>query len=61
MAVGLRAASWISSDQLFMEWAGIEEGKPGESHYYRLIVPGGSNGVHNGLGSYLEEDFILYL
>jgi hypothetical protein len=60
-SVSLSSASWISSDRLRMEWKGAEGGKPGERHYYRLIVSGGSNGVHNGLGSYLKEDFILYL
>ena len=59
--VSLRSASWISSDKLRMEWEGLEAGSPGEGHYYRLIIPGGSGGVHNGRGSYLKEDFILHL
>ena len=59
--VNLRTARWVSSDKLQMEWEGFEPGRSGESHYYRLIIPGGPGGVHNGHGSYLEEDFILYL
>lgn len=59
--VSLRTARWISSDRLLLEWEGPEGGSPGEPHYYRLFIPGGSGGVHNGLGSYLKDDFILYL
>jgi hypothetical protein len=25
-------------------------------NYYKLIVPGGANGIPNGSGSFLEED-----
>ena len=61
--VSLRTARWISSDKLLMEWEGPEPGLPaaGEPHFYRLFIPGGPGGVFNGLGSYLKEDFILYL
>jgi hypothetical protein len=59
--VSLRTARWISSDRLLMEWEGPEGGSTGEGHYYKLLIPGGSGGVHNGRGSHLKEDFILYL
>ena len=59
--VNLRTARWISADKLLLEWEGLEAGSPGEPHYYRLIIPGGSGGVHNGRGSFLKEDFILHL
>ena len=59
--VSLRSAQWISSDRLLMEWEGPEGGLPGEAHFYRLFIPGGSGGLHNGLGSYFKEDFILFL
>ena len=59
--VSLRTARWISSDRLLLEWEGLEGGLSGEPHYYRLLIPGGSGGVHNGHGSYLKDDFILYL
>jgi len=65
--VSLRTARWISSDRLLMEWEGLEPafepgmGRPGESHYYKLLIPGGSGGVHEGHGSYLKEDLVLYL
>ena len=60
-SLNLRSAKWISSDSIMMEWEGAEAGKEDGKHYYKLVVPGTSNGVHNGLGSYLKEDFILYL
>jgi hypothetical protein len=59
--VSLRTARWISADKLLMEWEGLEAGRAGEPHFYRLIIPGGSGGVHNGRGSYLREDFVLHL
>jgi len=59
--ISLRTARWISSDKLLMEWEGLEPGLSGVSHYYRLFIPGGPGGIHNGLGSYLKEDFTLYL
>jgi len=59
--VSLRTARWISSGKLLMEWEGPEPGLSSVSHYYKLLIPGGSGGVHNGQGSYLKEDFVLYL
>jgi|GEM_PF-560548 len=59
--VSLRTARWLSSDRLLMEWEGLDGGGPGEPHYYRLLIPGGSGGVNNGKGSYLNEDFFLFL
>jgi len=59
--VSLRAAQWLSSDMLLMQWEGPEGGSPGEPHYYKLLIPGGAGSAHNGSGSYLKEDFVLYL
>ena len=65
--VSLRTARWVSSDKLLMEWEGLVPSadpgivNPGEAHYYKLLIPGGSGGVHNGRGSYLKEDFVLFL
>ena len=59
--VSLRSARWITPTRLLLEWEGPEKGTPGESHYYKLLIPGGASGAHNGLGSYFKEDFILYL
>ena len=60
-SISLRTALWISSDTLFLEWEGAEGGRPGETHYYKLVIPGGAAGIHNGMGSYLKENFVLYL
>jgi hypothetical protein len=61
-AVFLRFVSRVSpsQDRIRMVWEGLEEGTAAEPHYYRLRIPGGINGVHDGKGSYLQEDMIIY-
>jgi hypothetical protein len=59
--VSLRFAQWLSSDKLLMEWEGPEGGGSSEPHFYRLFIPGGAGGLHNGRGSHLKEDFVLFL
>jgi hypothetical protein len=59
-SLGLRCAYWLSDEVLRLEWEGLDPGIT-EPHYYRLSVPGGRNGAANGKGSYLKEDFYLYL
>ena len=56
--VSMRAARWITTDRIILEWEGPAEGSVDEAHYYKLCIPGGT---HNGRGSYLKDDFILYL
>lgn len=56
--VSLRSARWVSSDRLFLEWEGPAGGENSETHFYRLLVP---LTVNNGRGSYLKEDFFIYL
>lgn len=58
LPASLRSARWVSTDRLLMEWEGLEAGEGGEAHFYKLLIPGS---VHNGRGSYLKEDFVLYL
>jgi hypothetical protein len=58
--VSLRSVRWLSSDRIRMEWEGLEAGTEEEPHYYRLSLPGGRNGINNGDGSYLEENFYFY-
>ncbi|MDR2095681.1 MAG: Ig-like domain-containing protein [Treponema sp.] len=58
--VSLRSARW-SDGGLRLEWEGLEAGKPGEVHYYKLSVPGGRTGITDGKGSYLKEDVTIYL
>ena len=56
--VSLRSARWLSPDRLLMEWEGPEAGESSEANFYKLLIP---NTTHNGRGSYLKEDFFLYL
>jgi hypothetical protein len=50
-----------SDDTLLLKWEGLEPGKPGESHFYRLTVPGGKNGITNGQGSFLQNSQEIYM
>jgi hypothetical protein len=56
--VALRFVRWLSPYRVRMEWEGLEAGT--EPHYYRLSLPGGRNGINNGHGFYLEENFSFY-
>jgi hypothetical protein len=58
--VSLRFVRWLSPYSIRMEWEGLEAGTGEEPHYYRLSLPGGRNGIGNGSGSYLEENFYCY-
>jgi hypothetical protein len=55
--------TWFSSDKtLNMEWEGVLPAQEeGMHHYYRLLLPGGKNGLHNGSGSWMKEDRVIYL
>jgi hypothetical protein len=56
-----RSVRWPFDDQALMAWEGLEAGTADKAHYYRLTIPGGRNGIGNGLGSYLKEDHHIYL
>jgi hypothetical protein len=58
--LSLKYIRWFSSDRIYMEWEGLEAGNSEESHYFRLSLPGGRNGINNGRGSSLEENFYFY-
>jgi hypothetical protein len=58
--VSLRYVHWFSSNQLRVEWEGLEAGIEEAPCYYRLSLPGGRNGINNGSGSYPEENFYFY-
>ncbi|MBE3132916.1 MAG: Ig-like domain-containing protein [Acidobacteria bacterium] len=52
----LKSAAWTSDTSLALAFAGFSPSAAQELHYYRLIFPGGSTGIRNSDGSYLEED-----
>jgi hypothetical protein len=58
---GLNFARWESGDTLVLDWEGVEAGKDGEAHYYRLVLPGGRGGIADGKGSYLRDDYRFIL
>ena len=59
-SVNLRFVRWPGSDLVRMEWEGIEAGKDGEAHYYKLVLPGGKSGISNGEASYMKEEMYFY-
>ncbi|MDR2363918.1 MAG: Ig-like domain-containing protein [Spirochaetaceae bacterium] len=50
-----------SEDTLLLKWEGLEPGKSGEPHFYRLTIPGGKNGIANGRGSYIKDSYHIYM
>ncbi|MDR0388707.1 MAG: Ig-like domain-containing protein [Spirochaetaceae bacterium] len=57
-AIALRSASLESEDALSLEWEGLAGGA---GHYYRLFIPGGKGGIHNGGGAFFREDRCIYI
>jgi hypothetical protein len=59
--IALRSVNWPFDDRIHMEWEGLKAGTLDERHFYKLVIPGGRGGIHNGGGMYFKEDQILYL
>ena len=59
-SAALKDANWVSDDLLIMQWEGLTAGVE-EPHFYKLTIPGGKNGVNLTDGTYMKEDFIVYL
>ena len=59
--VTLQFVLWTSDDRLQMTWEGLEAGTSDEPHYYKLLIPGGKNGIYSSGGIYMKEDIIIYL
>jgi len=57
----LQYVSWISDDCIFMRWEGLSAGNMEAPNYYKLLIPGGKNGVISGTGMFMKEDLIIYL
>jgi hypothetical protein len=58
--IALKDAGWISYDILQMNWEGLSAGVE-EPHFYKLTIPGGKGGITMNDGTYMKEDFIVYL
>jgi hypothetical protein len=56
----LNYANWTVLDKLMMKWEGLSAGI-GETHIYKLTIPGGKGGITMADGTYMKEDFIVYL
>jgi len=59
--VALQYVNWISDDRLSLKWEGLAGGDNEISHYYKITIPGGKNGIVSENGFYLKEDIVLYL
>ena len=60
--IALQYVSWFSSDDILnMRWEGLKAGNSETPHYYKLTIPGGRNGINNGMGMYMKEDITIYL
>ncbi|WP_461247114.1 Ig-like domain-containing domain [Treponema sp. R6D11] len=56
----LKKANWVGGDILQMWWEGLTAGYE-EPHFYKLTIPGGKGGITMTDGTYMKEDFIVYL
>jgi len=56
----LKGVNWISDDYLKMQWEGLTAGID-ELHFYKLTIPGGKGGISMKDGTYMKEDYTVYL
>jgi len=56
----LKNVYWASYDVLQMQWEGLTAGAE-EPHFYKLTIPGGKGGITMADGTYMKDDFIVYL
>jgi hypothetical protein len=58
----LRQAAWPNSTTLELVFAGLATATAPAQCYYRLTLPGGSSGIGNASGSYLEDSvWVLFV
>jgi len=60
LSAALKNAKWINNDNLQMKWEGLTVINE-ETHVYKLTIPGGKSGISMADGTYMKEDFIVYL
>ena len=56
----LKSVLWVDDDYLFMWWERLSADAE-ERHFYKLTIPGGKGGITLADGTYMKEDFIVYL
>jgi Large extracellular alpha-helical protein len=59
-SAALKDVNWVSDDFLRMRWEGLTAGNE-EPHFYKLTIPGGKSGITMLDGTYMKEDFIVYM
>jgi len=59
-SAALKDVNWISDDFLRMCWEGLTAGNE-EPHFYKLTIPGGKGGITMADGTYMKEDFIVFM
>jgi len=56
----LKSVMWTGDDYLLMYWERLAAGGE-ERHFYKFAIPGGKSGITMEDGTYMKEDFIVYL
>lgn len=56
-----QSINWKSDFILEIEFVNLVPGTAAVPHYYKLNIPGGSSGIQNGTGDYLENSLSIYL
>ncbi|MCL2229666.1 MAG: hypothetical protein FWC01_01075 [Treponema sp.] len=60
LPIALNYVHWASDDRLIMRWEGLSFGTE-NNHFYKLVIPGGKNGIGSGAGIFMKENIVLYL
>jgi len=58
--IALNFIYWTSDDRLRMRWENLESGS-GYKYFYKLVIPGGRNGISSAAGIFMKENFVIYL
>jgi hypothetical protein len=59
-APSLKSIMWTDDDYLLMQWERLAAGGE-DQHFYKFLIPGGKGGITMADGTYMKEDFIVYL
>ena len=59
--VALKDADWVSSDRLLMCWEGITISENAIPNFYKILIPGGKNGISSETGIFMKEDMVIFV